>query len=544
MGFKFDEDDNELSLDIGGDIAKTPTPTPLPPKQKSEEAEAPPQVFTKPSIPTQPKPVEATSDVLKGLPRPGQTVSKPAGKPKEDDLNALLKEPSTPTPQPTVKEVETSYEAKPQSTLMATPLEKKEPVKTVPIEEPFKVDSDVILTREEFNGTFVKSKGNPFSGARKKVMQVRIAAGLVATLLMVAGIFSFLPKGGFTSDVAAQVLALNNGNQYESIRQASESLALKTMTDLINVPDYSTLRSQKDRMSSYLDSDTVISLTNNFKLNTYPIKPSAIRDTGYFYQKVLNGPYVDNQEVIDIGSLQRLDLNNDGYKESFIYPIRIAAYVQYVTDDANEKRFATATVPALSAKWVYYVVPVLHNYKTKATFIYGLPSVAAALPTDDASAVNASFKSPWDASDPNLTTLNIPFKTTFAQFFTAWAKQDSVSSLSNIAHNNPDLQNLLSTTDTTSPLYPTYRIAQGLQDRYVLSDIKEIDVQALPDKTTATDSTIRNALVTVTWKDNTIQGISNPNSKLVPSTITQQYLVEFIGVAKWYFIDVKPRFAE
>jgi hypothetical protein len=540
MGFKFDDDDNELSLDIGGDTAKTQKPAPLPPTVVANEEVA----EDKPSIPTKPKTVESNAEVLKNLPRPGQAVSKPNK--EDDDLTSLLDDSEEEAPKANrvealVEAEEVVAQPEAESTLNVTP-----PVvssgrrKVVPIEEPIAFDSQAILTIEETNETLVKSKSNPFAGARKKVMQIRIAAAVVALFLILSGVWSFVPKAGFSGDENAQQLSIDNGNQYESIRQASESYALKLMTDLINRPDPSYEKTLGERLVTYMSDAQAQTLTSNFRLNSYPTVGNA---DGKLYQKVLNGPFVDNQELVKIANLSRIDTDNDGYNESFIYPIRVAAFVQYVTDP-TEAKSAGDGVPTLSSRWVYYVVPVIHNYKNKSTFLYGYPSVAGALPIDNFKDYEKGSESPWSSTDKELSQNGL-LKTAVIDFLTAWAAQTPQSDVANVSNS---LLNLLSpSTDKSSPLYPTYRVAQGLSGAYSLKPSgKEgeppfitVDIEGLPESEVPTAETIRKAVVTVEWKDNILGASAG-----TPSYITQQYIITFIGVEKWYFIDIKPRYSE
>lgn len=562
MGFKFDNDDDELSLDIGGDTAKTQSPAPLPPAAKEQEQEPKPKI----GIPSKPKPVNPTSDILKDLPRPGQTVSKPSAKEEDNELTSLLKEPPAPAPvratplqqkvaEPYMEEPEVE---EPQSTLLVEPpvAKNSQPRRysASALEEPLHLESASILTRQETENTLVKGKGKPFSGARKKVMQIRVAATGLAVFLIASGIYSFLPDPGFVADTNAQVLALDNGNQYESIRTASESYATRLMTDLLNRPSYEVESSLSDRLKVYVNENQVPTLLTSFQLNSYEMGPGLeSRDNGKFYQTVISGPFVDNQEVVNIANLERIDTDNDGYKESFIYPIRISAYIKYSTA-ADEAKLAKTVLPGSISRWVNYVVPVIHNYKNKSTFLYGYPSIVGNTPMNNFSNYKDKYlASPWADTDDDLGS-SPEFKTQVVAFLNEWANQSPVGNVTEVESSLKNLLTLSTVTDVTSPLYPTYRIAQGLNKAYKVGETSNLgtslseptpavafDVEALPQDAEVTETTIRRVLVTVEWVDNTF---ASEDTLITPTTIKQQYIITFVGISKWAFIDIKPRFAQ
>lgn len=550
MGFKFDDDDDELSLDIGGDTAKTQKPAPLPPKVKAEEETEKPS--SRPSIPVKPANVTPTADVLKDLPRPGKTVSDP--KEKDDELSSLLEEPvkpkiTPPAPAPRVvldetPIIEEPVVEEPVSTLNVQPISSTPTSRRYSasaLEEPLNLESQSILSREETSSTLVKSGGKPFSGARRKVMQIRIIAGAVASFLIFSGVYSFLPKPGFDSDVNSQSLAVTNSNKYESIKQASEAHALKLMTDLLNRPNYTSEMTLKDRLSTYIPQAQTTSILTSFALNTYQISGVKDRSVGYFYQTVINGPVVENQEVISAAKIERVDLDKNGSLESYVYPIKISAYITYSTDPIEKAGAKLNPLPMMGSKWVYYTVPVVYNYEKKTAYLYGYPAVTGAPSTEDYADYNDILSEPiWEIGDEELNA-SAGFKEQVKTFITLWVAQEPKT---NLAGLEISLKNMLSKeTDPLSPLYPTIRIAQGLNGAYELDPEASIiyDVEGLPEDTEATPETLRRLMVTVTLADNTtedVDGITRP-------TIKQQYIISFVENANtWFFIDIKPRFTE
>lgn len=567
MGFKFDEDDDELSLDVGGDTAKTQRPAPLPPQPKKQEEDEAPRA----SIPTKPAKVEPTSDVLKNLPQPGQSVSNPA----QDDsgLSSLL-EPQLPQQPPVVQQppaqpvyqepiqqqvyTEPVYETydedeeyeEQQSTLNVAPVpvsnksRRYDANNEQPVEE---LASRNVLTEEESKTTLFKSKGTPFSGARKKVIRIRVIFGLVVGFLIFAGIFSFLPKPGFTSDITAQSLAVTNGNKYDSIRQAAESHALKLMTNLLHRPNYDFEKSLADRLDGYVNSEQIVQLLSAFELPGYEIETFEERTYGRYYQTIVTGPFVENQEVITTERITRLDTDNNGTNESYIYTIRISAFVSYSTDKAEAKAAVTKPVQPMPPKWVYYIVPVVYNSETKTVHLYDMPTITNAPAVDDYTIYKELGKEdPFESEDKDLGN-NSQFRTAVRGFFAEWALQGPVTNVTNVRDVLKNMLSLNVITDKTSPLYPKYRIARGLGGAYRLNDVEgaepiKLTVEAVPEDQIEdlTETTPRRMIVRVEWIDNNIPG----GESYIRPVIVQEYVVTFMGTTRWYFIDIRAKYTE
>lgn len=534
MSFKFDDDNDELELKLGDGGIKQQVPAPLPkkaikpngdvlnklprpgqstgsPKEETtvqEEATSLPKTPSKPSLPTSPKkpsPKEAPQSELAG-----QEQRIPETFPEED---TTLQVPTIIEP---AEEPETEAV---QSTLLQQPtINVKEYVNT-PVEETFQ--SNVILTPEETASTF-KNK-NPFEGDRKKILQIRIIAGIVAGLIMIAGVWSFIPKPGFKDDPTSINAALTFNAKYDSIRMASEAYALRFATDFLNRTE-TTEAYRQETMTTYMSPDALSQV--DFTLASVP--SSQNREGVKIYQQVTSGPYVYNVNNITAEAIQAQRV--DGVN-GFVLSILVSAYVTpYVNQ--NEANTVTESIPDLKPKWVYLAVPVMHNYETKQTTLYGFPTFVTPEITAGLDKYLTPYKeADWGSQGDDLSD-NSVLVAQLENYLDEWSKQTPNEKVSS------NLKALISSDATV-------RAQQGLAGKYTKVNgqniIYNVNVKPLPEDVEATPSTLREALVTVKWTDN-FEGISANSSQ---SVYVQQYVIYFKGSSdKWEIVDIKPRFTE
>lgn len=540
MGFKFDDEDDELSLKLGDESVKQQVPAPLPKKA-----------------------IKPNSEVLNKLPRPGQTAAVSETQPAETEspkpatiptsavkaskglpvapkaMPASPEKPSLPkkkvevpseevvieVPEIIEEAEEVTYTPEPK---IATPIESTllnvetlDTSRYAPATPEEIFQSNVVMTPEETESTFKKK--SPFEGDRKKILQIRIIAGSVAGLIMIAGVWSFIPKAGFKDDVNSINAAISYTNKYDSIRMASEAYALRFATDFLNRTE-TTEQYRVETMSTYMDSATLGKV--DFALASLP--SNSNRNGAKIYQRISSGPYVYNVNNIDAASIQaqRIDGTN-----GFITSVLVSAYVTpYV--DPNEAATVAGGIPDLQPKWVYLSIPVMHNYETKQTSVYGYPSFVAPEITTGLDKLTKPYdEAEWGAGDPVLSKDSV-LNSQFENFLEEWSKQSPNQAVSS------DLKALLS-SDANS------RAKKGLAGSYVKADGQEIvynvNVKPLGKDVKATESTLREALVTVKWSDN----IDFISAGATPSTYVQQYIIYFKGTTnKWEIQDIKPRFAE
>lgn len=542
MSFKFDDDDDELRLDLGKDAPKTQTPAPLPKtvkptKDALSKLPSPGQAAGKPVLPAQPKSEQAPPPRKQEAPK---IPSSPNKSVKPEAVETVL---PSPTPVKIIKEepeaveyVDDSYEeeALPSYEEKVIHVEQKEtpqPVLNTATRKTRRRESYIkngefvpesinILSEEETNSTFKKK--SPFDGDRKRVMQIRVVATTVAVLLMAAGIYSFIPKPGFKDDISSINAAISFSNKYDAIRTTSEAYALRFTTDFLNRTEVSEPTRQA-LMQNYMDPKALSPV--DFTLTK--IKASTSKDVNV-YMRPIGGPYVYSISNIDAAKIQsqRIDSGN-----GFIYSIVTSTYVQPYISSSDSKYF-TEGLPPMDAKWVYLSVPVMYNYDTKQTTLYGFPSFYSPEKISGLDKfANVFTDADWPQGDEALSS-NSVLKAQLETFLTEWAKQSPNSAVSS------SLTAVLS-SDATA------RAKAGLGGAYVASKdgkiISEVNVKPMPQDVKADATTLREALVTVKWVDN----MPNATPQYIPAVYTQQYMIYFKGSGdKWQIQDIKARYAE
>lgn len=407
MGFKFDDEDDELSLDLGKDAAKTQNPAPLPKTVKPTGESL--SKLPKPGQKAQPKSVESPAQKT-GLPKQASTANKPVApkipsKPtnlttpvEEVQIEPVVKtvkpvaKPVTKNIEPVLEQVsfddssiDDMYEEESIPSYYEEPVypeptavtnQKPQPElnrssrrtrsrKTYVENGVFQPESENILTTQETNSTFKKK--SPFDGDRKRIMRIRVAATSVVVVLMAAGIYSFIPKPGFKDDVSQINAAITYANKYDAIKTATENYALRFTTDFLNRTEV-TENTRQQTMQTYMDLKTISAV--DFTLNKVPAQgePNGVN----IYMKILSGPYIYSINNIDAAKIQSQRINEGN---GYIYSIVTATYVQPYIASSDFGLFGADAAPLeLTPKWVYLSVPVMHDYETKQTTIYGFPS--------------------------------------------------------------------------------------------------------------------------------------------------------------------------
>ena len=544
MSFKFDDDDDELRLDLGKDTPKTQTPAPLPKtvkptKEALSSLPQPGQSAGKPALPTQPKQDKPEVSLPKKEVAP-QIPSSPKTK-KAEPVEEILIVPAPVKVDKTIipENIDDSYEEAilppyvedkvevvSQKEVLQPNLSTAEPRRTRRRETyvangEFNPESANFLSEEEANSTFKKK--SPFDGDRKRVMQIRVVATTVAALLMAAGIYSFIPKPGFKDDISSINAAISYSNKYDSVRTTSEAYALRFTTDFLNRTEVSE-NSRSLLMQNYMDIKALGAV--DFPLTK--ITASGQNGGVNVYMRPIGGPYVYSVSNVDAAKLQAQRVAEGN---GFIYSIVTATYVQPYISSSDTKYFVEG-MPSLEPKWVYLSIPVMHNYDTKQTTLYGFPSFYSPEKTAGLDKLSAPFtEADWTTKDEVLSSDNV-LKAQLETFLGEWAKQspnDAVSS---------SLTAVLS-SDATA------RAKAGLGGAYTASKgdkiISEVNVKPLPQDEKANANMLREALVTVRWIDDGL----DDSPQYTPAVYTQQYLIYFKGSAdKWAVQDIKARYAE
>lgn len=531
MAFKFDDDDDELSLDSKiGDKVKTNIPTPLPKVAKpsdsdkvAEKAEVSKPAPKKPSIPTAPsKPSIPTKPEVIPVPEPiiedEDAYAEETYQPEPEVVEAI--EPAV--VEPTVRRAsEPRREVVPPATPKASARSRAKAV--VNENNELEIEQQAVLSKEEAKST-IRKKQAFYKNDRQKVKRIRILAGIVGGVLLAAGLFSFFPKATFSNDMNSIFTSVSWGNKFNSIMDASESFALKFSSDYLNRTETSE-QYRSDKLETYMSGDSVTEV--DFDLSTIPDPKDSYDKGAVIYQKIISGPYVDNfmnVEATQIADMKVMDGNG------YLVTVIVSAYVQ---DYVNvEDLPAGVAMPSLSPHWVYLSIPVVHNFDTKETSLYGYPTFVNPPLTKSYGDYAVPFDAPdWKTNDDVLSD-DAVLEARIEGFMAAWAKQDPSTAVS------PELQGFLTQDHNVRVERGLNGAYQGNKDETIVADFA---VEPMPKDTVATSTDVRKALVTVKW----VNASQASNSAIKPSVYTQQYIVYFSGNSEgWYVSDIKPRYAE
>lgn len=543
MTFNFDDEDDDLNLGDTKPKMQKPAPLPKTAQVGKESLGKLPQPGQKPapkppsSLPKQPAPKAERTAPAKPEP------SMPAGNPATPKpVKAVKKPPTEPTPiikpaQPE-PEVDDMYEESEIPSYVEesfseprVPVEHLQPSlntsqgrrarsrATYVEDNQFKPESSHVLSKEESKRTIKKK--NPFDGDRKVIKRFRILVSISIVFLMAAGVYSFVPKPGFKDDVSQINAAITYANKYDAIKTTAENYALRFTTDFLNRTEV-TEATYKETMTTYMNEETLSRVS--FELSALPssTQPDGIK----VYLKPIGGPWIHSINNIDAGQIQAQRINEG---EGYIYSIVTSTYVQpYFLEGESPIKES-----ALKPQWVYLSIPVMHDIKTQHTALYGYPSFYTPERTSGLDKFITPFEgADWPQKDNELSN-NAVLKAQLEAFLQEWSKQSPNQKVS------PDLKTLLA-----SDANP--RAEKGLAGKYTNAKdetiITAIDVKPLEEGDKVTSSTVREALVTVKWVDNS-ELLETPT--YVPAVYTQQYLIDFKGASdKWQIVDIRARYSE
>jgi hypothetical protein len=538
MGFTFDEEDDDLSLGT----PKRPQPsTATPSEQPSADAPnaepnpAPipePDVMQeeiKPSIPLAPviKPSIQVTETISKLPRPGQQQGQNASTaPQGESLKSLLKDDIIPA--------EASNDSKADST-------EPETLKKKPIIKKGRLPRESKKERSE--------NPSPFAGGRKKVLQIRVAFFSVLAIVAISGLYSFFPKTSFSEDLTSRQVAISDSNKYDSIRTNMEAYTLRFVTDVME-RSKATEPQFNDTLAYYMGENALYG-RNMFSLSKINSASNEYKRQTPIYQSIISGPYVIDHGIIDPANIYTFrnralsTLGAEFVADSYMMSVKVAVYVRYYVDPRDEADLDPElgfTKPELRNKWVYISVPIIHNFKTKETMVYGYPSFISPEITQN---FGNKYKDildglpDWQILD-ELTSSNTALITTLENFFDQWAAENPNDGSN--SDGQPIISNqlrLLLTPDAT------VQAKNGLGDTFIRDpDYRlKVSVEGFPKDAMAdvNSSTTRKALVSITWTDN----YADSSMFAEKSKYQQQYIVYFRGFGSdWKVYDIKPRFSE
>lgn len=504
MGFKFEDDDDEITLSgsnekpgLKKDEEKPKIPIPdavkIPQIKPPEDKPAPEK--TAPSRPTQSK-TGNSEPIHNGVSTPtNYQPAMPATK------NRSPKNNTNTQPEP-IKAEHFFAEKEPS------------PVKFIRPEE--------AKRRKEFT---------------KQIMIIRASVITAVAIIFVAGVSSFIPRPSFSEQPSEVNYALTETNRYQAAATAAENYSLEFVNDFMT-RTVETEPERKNLMSRYLSPRAYSAVNTDL--------PTIENNSGKnitVYQKVTSGPYIYRIENIDTNFINRQSSEAGGYLANFVVRVQIQKYVtdadftttRPVLDSNGEEtgEFETVTeTPSFTKEWVHMSVPVVYSRTKNEITLYGYPSFVAEPKNENLDNYDFPFQNAdWSREDRDTASSNV-LKAQIEAFMVAWANQNP----------NVDPSGELASTLSQDA---TQRTKEGLNGKYTANPetgtiVRNFSVEAFPADYEPTGTETRKALLNVNWVSTT---------DVEQGTLTvykQQYLIQFRGTdADGYkIIDIKPRYAE
>lgn len=555
MAFKFDDDEHEITLTGSREpVKKAEIPIPESAKLPKTPVQEPAKKST--VLPKPPVIKVLSTDVASQEQQP--IVPSNIITPQPIEVPQITK---TEEPQTIPEQEETYYEEEynPYEKKQAAPLKRNRmPDANIPLvrngskkddifdedfgvqkRNPSEIQTNIFFTAVEPSPIkFVR----PEEAKRRKefIRQITMVRAGIATILIItiaAGVYSFIPKPGFSERIEDVNYALTETGRFRAAATAAENYALEFVHDFMERTE-NTEPNRRENMLRYL-SPTAFNAVNS-ELPT--IKNNLSRDVTVF-QKVTSGPYVYRIENIDAAKLKQQSSTAGSYLATFTIRVEIQKYVNnndftitrpvLASDGTETGQFETVTeAPTYDKEWIYINVPVIYSRNQNEITLYGYPAFVTEPKNEKLDAYDTPFKTAdWRSDDQILASSNV-LKAQVEAFMLAWSKQNPNQNISG------ELAALLA-PDATD------RAKAGLNGKYVQSPSREtivsgINVEGLPAETEITGEETRKALINVVWSTATDveQG--------TVITYNQQYIILFRGTdaSSYKIIDIKPRYSE
>jgi len=517
MGFKFEDDNDEITL---SGSAEKPSNKEAPPLPKPGKLPIPGKPKIKPTV------KEETTE------KPKVTPPKPISRAETEITEEYI-------------EVEYSrpYEEEPEG--IKTPLAAKS--KPTVFDENFgeeKPNPEAINA----NYFFAEKEPSPVKFIRpeeakrrkeftKQITIIRASVVTAVAIILVAGIASFIPRPTFSESPKEVNYAITESNRYTAAATAVENYALQFVHDFMDRTENAEPE-RRDLMIKYL-SPTAYSAINNDL-------PSISNNSGQnvqVYQRITSGPYIYRTENITTEAINAQSAEAGGYLSSFIIRVQVQKYVTGAdftvtrpildSDGVETGEFETVTeTPTFEKEWVYISVPVVYSRTENEITLYGYPAFVAEPKTENLEDYELPFKNAdWTRADDALMSSQV-LKAQLESFMVAWSEQ------------NP---NLAVTGELAATLAQdaTVRAKEGLNSKFVAPPetgeiVQRYSVEALPADYEPTGRETRKALLNVTWAS----ALDVEQETIVP--YRQQYIVSFRGndADGYKIIDIKTRYAE
>lgn len=461
-GFKFDKNDKEPDFSLGGDVVDSTAPAgkkptfvqpkigqPAPARQKPVSQPKPvatPQQapVSQPALPTQPVLPQTPAQPV--LPVSQPVMPQTPAQPQQPLIVPPVEQPQIQVP------FDPTQPAYPQQPQQVYPQQQRQPLVSPPVYEEPSYEEEYVT--EEPAGRLAiaqimkkkdkkeKTKGNllgNFKGNRKAVFYIRIGAGIVAVIVLFAGVKQiFFPNTFPSSDVVTQVVANNLG-----ITKFPTDMATGFVTDFTKqyftiVPENESIR--QEQIEKYISKDllnqTTISFSPDKKQTSDPNAPKR------------EITLADEPLIVNIDSVD--DKN--------------AVFTMLV-------KLSTGTV-------LNVLIPVYYDAEKNAMAISAPLSIVPGLNKAKVPVDNHSLE--WSNTDDEVEK---DFQPDLEKYFEAWAASDLTAITRYV------------TTDST------LMTKEGLKNTVTYGSLTTLNVKGYDETNSEADPAIRTAYASVVWKD-------------------------------------------
>lgn len=537
MGFKFDEDNDEIVLSGSTESVSTPIPAqpektiPTSPKKKIVKEPKLPKAVEKPATSGATKPVQPAQPIA---PQPVLPVQQtPIVEPVSTYYPPEIPTPTYQQPEPQ------AYYPEPQKTIY--PEQPKTFTPSGITVEQSGMQANIFFEEKEEAKTFKFKRpdnAQKTKDVKKQVQFVRASVLITVVLLVIGTVSSFIPKAGFVDDPQARNLALTNSLEAGNAVSASESYALQFVNDFMHRTE-ELEPGRRDQILRYISPTALVNIDT--KLPT--IKNNSNRDATV-YQRVTSGPYIYKTENSDATKLFQQNSTVRAFLATHIIRVEVQKYVTssdftvttviFDEETGEERTEVVTSQPEFEKEWLYISVPIIHTPSTNEVTLYGYPTFVSEPKNENLTKFEEPFKGPdWTKEDRDLGSSRV-LAAQMEAFMSAWSKQNP-----NISPTG-ELTALLA-TDATS------RAKEGLNAKFTVNPetgvlVRKFAVEGLSNEQQeiATGNELRRALVDIEWVTAT---------DLKQGTVTvyrQQYLVSFRGndSASYKIVDIKTRYSQ
>lgn len=340
----------------------------------------------------------------------------------------------------------------------------------------------------------------PYSGKRRNVIYARVAVFGLAGILMIAGVFSFLPKtSGLTaSDKPLIISAVRENLNYTDFPRASGEGFAEAFTSVYLNYNPNDTKTRTALLTNFVDPNVMKNIDS---------RPATAEEVTTANTNTPSGATNSGQSTgVDIPAPSTTQTVTDGpyVVGSLMYKGGNAAMFTVMSEVNN-------------SNWVFIQVPMYYNKDTGGLSVSGSITFAPPISSTSVPAWEGSGSS-WDESDQEVKKL---VESDIAEYAKAWTASDDTN-----------IQRFLVKED--GKVTATRNATEGLESRVKFIGISNFEVQAkepLKEDSTAEDKAdfyTRQASLTISFLE--------PSSNLVYS---QQYrlVLEYVN-QDWFVKDI------